>query len=338
MSQKINGRDVVAIPFEYRAEFVRDPMDALIKYGALPQRGRSLWLTEPEKLRAVCVLPNMCGGIAAVRRFNNNGEEWMAAVAHPVDDSLLYAIDDESFNLRQDWRTHAWHVHVDPGLGRGRKGDASGLAVGRILDQVDIIYGDEARRVNRYIVPLVFQIIAPEYGEITLSSISKFILQLRGIRGINITSFSYDGFQSAGAIQELTQAGLVTAGVRMDELGRLYGFGKPFSVDRTVGPHQELKEAINEQRILLPDYLPLIHEMNRLQDIPGKAPDHPVGGSKDTADAVAGCVGYLAEIGHAVYVRPSEQIVSAFDLPGMRDDDFHHYDPYDPGGARLAIE
>lgn len=337
MARKITGRDVVAIPFDYRNEFVRDPMDSLIKYGALPQRGRSLWLTEPDKLRAVCVLPSMINGIAAVRRFNHSGEEWMAGVAHPIDDTLMYAVDDEHFSMRQDWRTCAWHVHVDPGLGRGRKGDASAIAVGRILDQVDIMYGAEARRVNRYIVPLVMQIIAPEYGEIMLSAISKFILQMRGMLGINITSFSYDGFQSAGAIQELTQAGLVTNGVRMDELGRLYGFGKPFSVDRTSGPHQELKEAINEQRVLLPDYLPLIYEMNRLEDIPGKAPDHPPGGAKDVADAVAGCVGYLSEVGHAVYVRPSEQVVSAFDLPGMRDAaaPFAHEDAV---GARLTIE
>ena len=217
------------------------------------------------------------------KRAHQGAFHWRQWLASPVRRVERVDFDGPVYNLSvsgpQTYVANGIAVHnCDPGLNRGRKGDASAIAVGRIVDQVDITYGGEARRVNRYVIPIVMQVMAPEYGEITLSSLTRFILQLRGQLMINITSFSYDGFQSAGSIQELTAAGLVTAGVKMDEFGRLVGFGKPYSVDRSAHAHQELKEAMNETRILLPDYHPIAYELNRLEDIPGRAPDHPPAG------------------------------------------------------------
>lgn len=311
--RKVEGLDVIAIPESYLHEFRRDPSDSMLKYGALPTRARSPFFTDADLISAACQLPSLVSGVLAVRRAHpQNAEiEWNAAVAHPTDDSMIGAINPDIVHMRTDWRDAAWHVHVDPGLNRGRKGDAAGIAVGRILDQAAVEVGSDYRVVSRFVVPLVMQVIAPEAGEIYLTAISRFILQLRGIIGINVTSFSYDSFQSAGAIQELSSAGLVTAGMKWDDYGqRLTGFGKPFSVDRTVNAYQDLKEAINEQRILLPDYWPLRSEMERLEDIPGRAPDHPVNGSKDLSDAVAGVVGYLSQYGHTMMTLGWEASVS----------------------------
>ena len=311
--EKVEGLDLIAIPEAYMAEFRRDPTDSMLKYGALPTRARSPFFTDPDKIEAAAQLTNFLTGKLAIRRVHpqNADIEWFAAVAHPTEDSMLGAMNADLLHMRSDWREAAWHVHVDPGLNRGRKGDAAGLAIGRILDQAAVEVGTDYRVVNRFIVPIVMQIVAPEAGEIYLTSITRFILQVRGMLGINITSFSYDSFQSAGAIQELSGAGLVTAGMRWDDYGqRLEGLGKPFSVDRTVNAYQELKEAVNEGRILVPDYWPLRAEMERLEDIPGRAPDHPVGGSKDCSDAVAGVVGYLTQYGHSVTTSPYQATFS----------------------------
>jgi hypothetical protein len=311
--EKVEGLDLIAIPEAYMAEFRRDPTDSMLKYGALPTRARSPFFTDPDKIEAASQLTNFLTGKLSVKRVHpqNADIEWFAAVAHPTEDSMLGAMNADLLQMRSDWREAAWHVHVDPGLNRGRKGDAAGLAIGRILDQAAVEVGTDYRVVNRFIVPIVMQIVAPEAGEIYLTSITRFILQVRGMLGINITSFSYDSFQSAGAIQELSGAGLVTAGMRWDDYGqRLEGLGKPFSVDRTVNAYQELKEAVNEGRILVPDYWPLRAEMERLEDIPGRAPDHPVGGSKDCSDAVAGVVGYLTQYGHSVTTSPYQATFS----------------------------
>jgi hypothetical protein len=155
-----------------------------------------------------------------------------------------------------------------------------------------------------------------------------------------VTSFSYDGFQSAGAIQELTQAGLVTAGVKSDEFGRLFGFGKPFSVDRTPDAHQELKESVNEGRVLMPDYYPLKRELSHLEYIPGKAPDHPSGqgSSKDCADAVAGVIGYLSVYGHERMTNPMTGTVPAEEIWNARKIAGDHTFDMESGPTEFAID
>ena len=260
--QMLTGLDLMVIPRAYLAEFRRDPADSILKYGALPQRAHSPWYIDTANIVQAQALPSLIEGVHSIPRTKQQYPdiEWRAGVADPVNDGMLLGcLADGLMGLRQDW-TSPWHVHIDPGLNRGRRGDAGGIAVGRIVDAVSVVHNGVPRIVNRYIVPLVVQVVAPESGEIFLTALSKFVILLRSI-GINVTSFSYDAYQSLSSIQELTRAGLVTAGIKIDEYGQAKGFGKPYSVDRTAGPHQELKEAINEQRVLLPDYWILRHEL-----------------------------------------------------------------------------
>lgn len=71
------------------------------------------------------------------------------------------------------------------------------------------------------------------------------------------------------------------------------------SVDRSTLPYEDLREAIYEERIEFPEYMTYLNkgdtelvniavkELMELQDT-GKKIDHPQGGSKDVADALAG--------------------------------------------------
>jgi len=146
----VPGRDVIAVPMAYFSEFVRDPVDALLKFGSQAQRARSPWYTMPERIREACSLPSLVAGELAVPRYDSHGGTWMAAEAHPDEDRLLGALAGETDRHRSDWRGAPWHVHVDPGLHRGRKGDAAGLAVGRILDEVHVPqHGGGIRVVRR---------------------------------------------------------------------------------------------------------------------------------------------------------------------------------------------
>ena len=128
------------------------------------------------------------------------------------------------------------------------------------------------------------------------------MLQLKQLRGFNITSFSVDGFESAEIQQQLMLAGLVTAGMIINpNTGQVTGLPKPFSVDRTPQPYKDLLEAVNEVRVAMPNYPLLLKELEQLEFTePGKAPDHPLtdDGSKDVADSVAGVIGYLSVFGH----------------------------------------
>ena len=315
----VEGRDVIAVPMTYYDEFRRDPQDSLLKYGSLAQRARQPWFTNVDAIRAALVLPDqVTGERSELQHMIVSGErvEYRALVAAADERALLdglsaqFAATDDSY----------WHVHVDLALNKKRHGDAAGIAMGRIAGQMierstDALSGPYERVVNHYEVPLAAQILAPVGDQIYIGSIVRLILQLKLLRGFNITSFSFDGFQSVEPIQQLTLAGLVTAGMVIDQrTGRPTGIPKAWSVDRYEQPYRELLEAVNERRAPMPAYAVLRRELRELETVgPHRAPDHPWNGSKDVADPCAGVVGYLATFGHTV-LDVDERIFDRSDL------------------------
>lgn len=304
----VDGKDVIAVPASYLDEFRRDPVDSLLKYGSLPQRAHAPWFTNVDAIDEMLQLPDMVTGPRAVKLEVESPSSSLEGARDEM--SLYHGISDHFWAPDQSF----WHVHVDIALNKSRHGDAAGIAMGRIAQTyeeraVDPHQQAYERIVRTYEVPLVAQIVAPIGDQIYIGSIVRFILQLKQLRKFNITSFSFDQFQAADASQQLMLAGLVTAGMDIDkESGVVSGLPKPFSVSgRAVSPYRELLEACNERRIALPRYETLRQQLRQLELIgPGLAPDHPVNGAKDVADAVAGCVGYLAAFGHAAIVLPQD--------------------------------
>ncbi len=344
----IRGIDVIAVPMTYYEEFRRDPVDSLLKYGSMPQRARAPWFTDTKSITRALTLPDFVTGPTAER--TKADIDYLSLVASSDDHTLLNGIDPR-FRATDD---SYWHVHVDLALNKKRHGDAAGIALGRITEAMverskDPLQNAYERVIRTYEVPLVAQIVAPSGDQIYLSSIVRLILQLKQIRGFNITSFSFDGFQSAMAAQELMLAGLVTAGMVIDPFtGEITGLPKPFSVDgRSVQPYRELLEAANEGRVAIAKYELLRRELREVEVVdPGFAPDHPIGGSKDVADPVAGVIGYLAAFGHAALdVEPvvvdRTDLEQAYDLDPVRDfgidDDPFSWD-FEPAEVSFTID
>jgi hypothetical protein len=307
--------DVIAIPLQYLSDFRSDSVDALLKYGSMPQRARTPWFTDVEKIDAAMRLPDVVVGAAAEQV--DPKMDYRALVAASDANTLLNGVAE---TFRSDG-SGFWSCHVDLALGKKREGDAAGIALGRITEDytekaTDPLMNRYERIVRAFEVPFVAQIVAPVGSQIFISSIVRFILQLKQVRGFNITSFSFDGFNSAMAAQELMLAGLVTAGMDIDpQTGEIVGIPKPFSVDRSPQPYRELLEAVNEGRVLLPKYELLRKEMRELESTkPGRAPDHGKTSTKDALDAVAGVVGYLAAFGHAVMSMPEDVVVDRHDI------------------------
>jgi hypothetical protein len=126
--------------------------------------------------------------------------------------------------------------------------------------------------------------------EIILGDIRKIIYHLRDDLGFKIKKVTLDGFQSTDTIQQLNKR-------RFD--------ADYLSVDRNMLPYQDLRDAIYEDRIEFPEYVvPWKHGDTKMVDIAyqeltqlidtGKKVDHPPGGSKDVADAMAGVCSLLA--------------------------------------------
>jgi hypothetical protein len=113
--------------------------------------------------------------------------------------------------------------------------------------------------------------------EIQIRWARELCLELRR-RGFNVRWFSFDGFQSVDSMQILEQNGIET---------------KRVSTDLTVEPYRGLRDMFNEGRIEIPLWYPpdrdpeLLRELFGLNKQANGKIDHPVGGSKDMADAVA---------------------------------------------------
>ncbi len=202
-----------------------------------------------------------------------------------LDWSLL--IDGDYLRQMEMEGASAFAVHVDTSL----SGDATGLALGRIIDTRRVekghFYSDRDRRPMEiqgvsapvYLIDGVLRIHAATGEQIDLNIIRDLVLELN--RYIRIKYASADWMESAAMLQAWRGKRIVAGHV---------------SVDKTPAAYFELKHAVREQRILFPPHATLDRELRRLKRITKGGTikiDHEPNESKDCADAVAGVVGVL---------------------------------------------
>lgn len=184
----------------------------------------------------------------------------------------------------ESWLTcqdkNAFHaVHIDLAL----TGAACGFALGHNA-------GPTEEGGTKIYIDLMMRLQGSKEAPIRISKVREYIYALTAL-GFPISLVTYDGFQSSDSMQILEGKGY-----RAEYL----------SVDRTMTPYSNLKEAINEKRLDY-YYIPsgiedepsssevFVKECMQLEEIKGKKIDHPPKGSKDVSDAVAGVVHNILE-------------------------------------------
>lgn len=266
-----------------QAKLVQDP-----NYMEIPNLYKKRFSDDPAKaLKDLAGIPPIVGDpfIGMVHKIDMAQDRWherFGADFTPVLPVLARADFDPTFRA-QDGLKRA--IHID--IAYSSEGDALGLAMGHVreLKEVD----GELRPV------IVFDMLLrmkPRPGtEIILADIRQVIYELRDAMGFKIKKVTLDGFQSTDTIQQLQKRRF-----NADYL----------SVDRTLLPYQDLRDAIYEERIEFPKYMiqmkhgdtDLVNiafrELSQLVDN-GKKVDHPEGGSKDVADAMAGVCATLMD-------------------------------------------
>ena len=174
-------------------------------------------------------------------------------------------------------------THID--IGYSGTGDATVFAMGHVRSMVEI----DGELKPHIVIDLLYDFEPLPGQEIMIGDIRRIIYHLRDVLKFRLAEVTMDGFQSNDTEQQLNKKRFMAYYL---------------SVDKEKAPYHDLREAIYENRLDFPplkvEFKPgkgeivdiLTKELVELMDT-GKKIDHPVGGSKDVADAVAAVVSNL---------------------------------------------
>lgn len=161
-------------------------------------------------------------------------------------------------------------VHVDLAI----TGDAAGVACGYVPGFVSSRAGTD-ELMPRIAFDFILRVLPPPGGEIKFYKIRELLYTLREM-GLPIRWVSFDSFQSVDSVQILRQQGFATGYI---------------SVDTSTMPYDLAKAAMYEGRLEAPPHRAANREFLSLERVAKKNKiDHPVNGSKDCSDGMAGVV------------------------------------------------
>ena len=252
--------DLMEIPALYKDQFVTNPEKALKDLAGMPPKTTDPFISQTYKIHN-----------CRTRYVENRSTE--SPVLPNGDIASWFRATDKLPRV----------AHLDIAFS-GDHGDACGLAMGH----VDRVIDYEGELKPYIVMDFLWRRRAPKGKELVLSDIRRLIYDLRDEFGFDLQLITMDSFQSKDTEQQLRRRKFAVM---------------PVSVDKQLLPYYDLREAIYENRLEFPPYLTklnvgdsdrdlveiLVKELEELCD-DGKKVDHPSGGSKDVADAVAGVV------------------------------------------------
>lgn len=243
---------VVEVPVELRSEFDADIVGAVRDVAGYSASSRHPFLMDVE---------------AVARSF---GKVASASSLEVVD--FRHSVP-KLFPKR--WEASSRHpraAHLDLAL----SGDNAGLVIGHVPRFVVV---KRAGGVQEYLpvirLDILMAVQPPRGGEIPLERITDLLCAARQ-HGMPLKWVTADGFQSASSLQVLSSRGFLTGLESADKMPQ--------------HAYAVLKRALYDGRVELPFHALCQAELLGLEVDPKKGHvDHPVGGSKDVADALA-CV------------------------------------------------
>jgi hypothetical protein len=270
-----NDAFIMDIPIEFHDDFESNMEGSLRDIAGFATEAISQFVQRPKMITA-CIRTDI------IHPFNR--EEWVAGGPGTMNwDSLVVEIErklpggftERAFMPRRNPSAMRW-CHVDTST----SGDSSGLAIGHIDRWVEVVKRDiegnaHVDQAPYYIVDFMLRINPPPAEQIYMPDIRVMIYDFM-IHGFKFIGFSSDTYQHVEMHQQVSRKGI-----------------KPhiISMDTSTEPYDELKSAFYENRIEIYYYKPFIEEFKKLEydRIVGKI-DHPLAGSKDVSDSVAGVI------------------------------------------------
>lgn len=269
---KEDNKNLLEIPTFYRFRFENAPEKALRDLAGIPPAAGDPFISLTYKLEE------------AVERWQKRYDN----IGSPVDADSTRPRFAKWFKSPDSLRRA---MHLD--IAYSAEGDALGLAMGHISEMIE----DDGDLKPYIVFDFLLRMKAAPGTEIMLSEVRRVIYDMKEEHKFRIRMVTMDGFQSTEMKQQLRKRKFIT-----DYL----------SVDRSKLSYEDLRDAINENRVEFPPYMTYLNrgdsekveiaykELSELEDGDKKV-DHPSGGSKDVADCMAGVVSTL--MGDRTYRR-----------------------------------
>lgn len=285
VQEAVDPEDVIEVPTDYQSEFERDIDAALRDLAGIAISGKNVFIRQREKLAK------------AVQRHEELYEQQQLFNVDSIDlsrynQNLAELINREYLGKIMD-PNYSYTAHVDMSL----TSDSCGLAFGHVLgytkigkvmnwDEAKQHYVEEAPREYPVIaIDGVIEIVPPAGDEIDLALVGQLVTTVAKV--LNVRYCTADTFQSATVLQHVRKQKNVR-GVRIKS-----GF---LSVDTSLAPYAIVKQAIRDERWLVPNVQKMLKELREVElDVKRKKIDHPLNGSKDLSDVVTG-VTYLLSL------------------------------------------
>ena len=278
LDEAVDPESVIEVPMDYQSDFINDLEAALRDFAGIPIGGVGAFIKRRETIeRAATLHDELHEGHQLFRLSSIDLSEFENALETLLNEDYFKFLVQENLGFC---------AHVDLAL----TGDSGGLSLGHYggLKSVgkSLNWNEEDGKfieVPAGLQPVVIvdgtiEIIPPKIDEIDINLIGD-LLELLNSR-INLEIVTADSFQSAALLQRMRR--LRNLSGRRVRSGML-------SVDASIAPYSEVKQALRDERLLYPNKEKLKKELRELIiDQKAKRVDHPVGGSKDLADSVAG--------------------------------------------------
>lgn len=286
LKEKPDGTEVIAVPEDFRADFERDIEGSLRDIAGVSTSTIAPYIQRREKIQEA-IDPTRKHPFSTEWFDPSKGGrflwEEMVRPAGPPSSTSGFLSSNEPAKLVPIINPGAVrHVHVDPSI----VGDATGMCMAHIGGWKDVerrATPDSPSFIERapvYVVDFLLRVVPPVNGELILADSRQIIYDLSA-HGYVITSVSMDSPYSVDAVQTLRSQGYNANNV---------------SVDKKMDAYDNLKMALYENRVVFYNYPILLQELLKLQvDWAKNKVDHPANGSKDVADALAGCLFTLSQ-------------------------------------------
>lgn len=264
--------NLIEVPTVYLPDFQNKPERALKDLAGIPPTVSDPFISLTDKIE-------LCEDRWLDRHFPDRDKDEHPSEFSPVNTDVKRPKLQKWFEnrTRSDMRLRVGHVDI----AYSGEGDAMGIAMGHVEEIVTNKDGEDAPYI---VIDFAMRIKAGPGQEIMLSDMRSVLYHVRDELCFRLKRVTLDGFNSKDTMQQLAK--------RRFEVEYV-------SIDKKTLPYEDLREAIYDERIEFPPYYTYLRagddnlvriiykELSELVDN-GTKIDHPVGGSKDVADAIAG--------------------------------------------------